>query len=56
MAAKKVGLLKLILAFFFPFIAVFLHRGVGKDLIINIILCILFLVPGIIHAYWVLLR
>ncbi|NNJ72120.1 MAG: YqaE/Pmp3 family membrane protein [Enterobacterales bacterium] len=45
-------LVLIILAIFLPFIAVFLKKGVGKDLIINIILCLFFYVPGIIHALW----
>lgn len=43
----------IILAIFLPPIAVFLKSGVGKDLLINILLCLLFYVPGIIHAVWV---
>ena len=54
-AKKNVGLLMIILAIFLPFVAVFLKKGVGKDLIINIILCIFFYLPGIIHAFWVIL-
>ena len=46
-------LLLIILAIFLPPIAVFLKSGVGKDLLINILLCLLFYVPGIIHALWV---
>jgi len=46
-------LVLIILAIFLPPIAVFLKSGAGKDLLINILLCILFYVPGIIHALWV---
>lgn len=46
-------LVLIILAIFLPPIAVFLKSGVGKDLLINILLCLLFYVPGIIHALWV---
>ncbi|TRY33450.1 YqaE/Pmp3 family membrane protein [Aliiglaciecola sp. M165] len=46
-------LVLIILAIFLPPIAVFLKSGVGKDLLINILLCLLFYVPGIIHAIWV---
>ncbi|MBU3001776.1 MAG: YqaE/Pmp3 family membrane protein [Paraglaciecola sp.] len=46
-------LILIILAIFLPPIAVFLKSGVGKDLLINILLCLLFYVPGIIHALWV---
>jgi uncharacterized membrane protein YqaE (UPF0057 family) len=45
-----------ILAILFPPIAVALNNGMGKDLVINILLSILFLVPGIIHAVWLVLR
>lgn len=33
-------------------LAVFLKKGVGKDLIINIILCFFMYVPAIVHALW----
>jgi len=52
---KKAGLLLVILALLLPFVAVYLRKGAGKDLLINIILCIFFYVPGIIHALWVVL-
>ena len=42
-----------ILAIFLPPIAVFLKKGAGKDLIINIVLCLLFFLPGMIHAIWI---
>jgi uncharacterized membrane protein YqaE (UPF0057 family) len=46
-------LVLIILAIFLPPIAVFLKSGVGKDLLINVLLCLVFYVPGIIHALWV---
>lgn len=46
-------LVLIVLAIFLPPVAVFLKSGAGKDLLINILLCILFYVPGIIHALWV---
>ncbi|MEN8200710.1 MAG: YqaE/Pmp3 family membrane protein [Thermodesulfobacteriota bacterium] len=46
-------LLLIILAIFLPPVAVFLKSGAGKDLLINILLCLLFYIPGIIHALWV---
>lgn len=42
----------IILAIFLPPIAVFLKSGVGKDLLINIILCLLMFFPGVVHALW----
>ncbi len=46
----------IILAIFLPPVAVFLKKGIGKDLLINIILTILFVLPGIIHALWLILK
>ncbi|MEP7703979.1 YqaE/Pmp3 family membrane protein [Paraglaciecola sp. 25GB23A] len=43
----------IILAILLPPLAVFLKSGVGKDLLINVLLCLLFYIPGIIHAIWV---
>ena len=39
----------LFLAIFFPPVAVLLARGVGAALL-NLVLCFLFIVPGVIHA------
>ena len=51
---KKVnGLASILLAIFLPPVAVFMKRGVGKDLLINILLCLLLIFPGIVHALWV---
>lgn len=33
-------------------LAVFLKKGAGKDLVINIVLCFLFYIPAVIHAIW----
>ncbi|WP_394132919.1 YqaE/Pmp3 family membrane protein [Shewanella maritima] len=49
-------LLLIIIAILLPPVAVFLKKGVGKDLLINIILCLFFFVPGLIHAIWVVLQ
>jgi len=54
--SKSPSLLLMVLAVFFPFIAVLLYKGLGKTFLINVILCILGYVPGIIHAFWVLLK
>jgi uncharacterized membrane protein YqaE (UPF0057 family) len=45
-------LVLIILSLLIPPVAVFLKKGAGKDLIINIVLCFFFWVPGIIHALW----
>ncbi len=49
-------LVLIILAVFLAPVAVFLKKGAGKDLAINIILCLLFYVPGVIHALWVVTK
>ena len=46
-------LVALIISILIPPLAVYLKKGAGKDLVINILLCILMWVPGILHAIWV---
>ncbi|MDH3992166.1 MAG: YqaE/Pmp3 family membrane protein [Gammaproteobacteria bacterium] len=46
----------MILAILLPPVAVFLNNGAGKDLLINIVLCLFFYVPGILHALWLITR
>jgi uncharacterized membrane protein YqaE (UPF0057 family) len=46
-------ILLIILAILVPPLAVFLKKGAGQDLIINIVLCFFLYIPGIIHALWV---
>ena len=46
----------IILAILLPPVAVFLKKGVGLDLIINIVLCLVFFLPGVIHALWLTLK
>lgn len=48
--------LLIVLAIFLPPVAVFLKNGVGKDLLINILLCLLFVLPGVIHALWLVTK
>lgn len=49
-------LILIILALLLPPVAVFLKNGVGKDLLINVVLCLLFYIPGIIHALWLVTK
>lgn len=49
-------LIHIILAILLPPIAVFLKSGVGKDLLINIVLCLIFFVPGVLHALWLITK
>lgn len=55
MVAKKNKLLLFVLAILLPPLAVYLVKGIKKDFWINIILCIFFWIPGIIHAMYVVL-
>lgn len=47
-------ILKIIIAFFLPPLAVALHSGIGKKFLINLILTLLFWLPGFIHALLVI--
>jgi len=49
-------LLLIIIAILLPPLAVGLKEGVGGHLFLNIILWLLFYVPGLLHALWILLR
>lgn len=49
-------LVHIILAILLPPVAVFLKSGVGKDLLINIILSLLFFIPGVLHAIWLITK
>lgn len=42
----------IILAIFLPPLAVYLKTQSGKDTVINLVLCFLFWLPGVIHALW----
>jgi len=45
-----------IIAVLLPPLAVILNNGAGKDLLINIVLCLFFYVPGILHALWLVFK
>ena len=48
-------LLMVIIAILLPPVAVFLKKGAGMPLVINIVLTICFFIPGVIHALLVVL-
>ena len=57
MAKKKVDkIVLIILAIILAPLAVFLKKGAGKDLVINILLCFLFYIPAVIHALWIVTK
>lgn len=45
-----------ILSLFIPPLAVFLKTNAVKDTLINLVLCLFFWIPGVIHALWVCLK
>ncbi|WP_372869980.1 YqaE/Pmp3 family membrane protein [Shewanella sp.] len=49
-------LLLVIIAILLPPVAVFLKDGAGKHLLLNIILCLFFFIPGVLHAVWVITK
>ena len=49
-------ILRILLAIFLPPVAVFLTVGIGMHFWINIILTILGVIPGMIHALWVIVK
>jgi len=49
-------ILLVILSILLPPLAVFLKKGAGKDLVLNIVLTIIFYIPGIVHALWIVTR
>lgn len=49
-------ILQIILAILLPPVAVALKSGLGKDFVINLILTLLFFLPGVIHALWLVLK
>jgi uncharacterized membrane protein YqaE (UPF0057 family) len=45
--------IEVLIALFIPPLAVGLRRGLGLDLLINLVLCLFFFVPAVIHALFV---
>ncbi|KAJ2657053.1 hypothetical protein IWW48_004704, partial [Coemansia sp. RSA 1200] len=48
--------LLLILAFFLPPLAVFFKRGCSGDLLINVVLTIFGYIPGMVHAWYLIIK
>jgi uncharacterized membrane protein YqaE (UPF0057 family) len=46
----------IVLAILLPPLAVYLKTNSAKDTIINLILCFLFWIPGILHALYLILK
>jgi len=50
------SLVEIILAVLLPPVAVILRKGLGTAFFINLLLTILGIIPGIIHAFYLLTR
>lgn len=50
------NLVKILLAIFLPPVAVLMNNGIGLQFLLNILLTIFFVLPGTIHALWLVLR
>lgn len=48
-------IIKILLAVFLPPVAAFLQVGIGMHFWLNIVLCLLGGIPGMIHAMWLVL-
>ncbi len=50
------NVVRIILAIFLPPVAAFLTVGIGLHFWLNLILTLLFFVPGVIHALWLVVK
>jgi uncharacterized membrane protein YqaE (UPF0057 family) len=50
------NLIRIIIALFLPPVAVFTTVGLGPAFIINVLLTLLGILPGSIHAIWVIVK
>lgn len=50
------NIVRILLAIFLPPIAVLVTAGIGVQFFLNILLCLLGFVPGMIHALWIVMR
>lgn len=53
---KYMDIIRIICALFLPPLGVFLQVGFGKHLWINLLLTFLGFLPGVIHAFWVIIK
>ena len=51
-----VNVVRIVLAIFLPPVAAFLTVGIGLHFWLNLILTLLFFVPGVIHALWLVVK
>ena len=51
-----ISILRIVLAIFLPPVAAFLTVGIGLHFWLNLILTLLFFIPGVIHALWLVVK
>ena len=50
------NLIRILLAIFLPPVAVLITAGIGLQFLLNILLTLLGIIPGMIHAIWIITR
>jgi uncharacterized membrane protein YqaE (UPF0057 family) len=50
------NLVRILLAIFLPPLAVLMTAGIGLQFLLNILLTVLGIVPGMVHALWIVMR
>jgi len=50
------NILHIIITILLPPLGVYLKNGAGKDLLLNIVLCLCFYLPGILHGLWIVTK
>ncbi len=53
---RPMDLIRILLSILLPPLGVFLQVGLGKHFWINVILTLLFYIPGLVHAIWVIAK
>ncbi len=48
--------LMVLIAILLPPLAVYLQKGAGKELVLNVVLSLFFYLPGILHALWLITK
>ncbi len=51
-----INVLRIVLAIFLPPVAAFLTVGIRLHFWLNLILTLLFFIPGVIHALWLVVK
>lgn len=50
------SILQIVLAVILPPVGVALSKGLGRDFVVNILLTLLFWLPGVVHALWIVFK